>query len=422
MSHFFSISKEHTYPLGGEGMIKFIHAADLHLDTPFHGLEQISSDLSEVMRKAPFQSFQKIVDKAIENKVDFVLLSGDLYNTQKINIQAQSIFIKQLQRLTQVDIPIFLIRGNHDYLTKETRTLTLPLPENVYTYSEEVTSYTIKTKSNKKIAVSGFSYESQWVHKRKVEEYPNRLENVDMHIGMLHGDEESITSGVGNYAPFTIDELKQKNYDYWALGHIHERQQLSTHPLVIYPGNIQGLHKNETGEKGCLLIEWSERGEKITFIPTAPIVWEQVSIDLLGIKNITQLIERMQQKIATKNIAADCLIHLMIQVTKEDNEELIQFIRTREFSEQISNQINLPNVWITRTEVFVDQALNKQSLGELYPKEWVKSVESAEELKVFNEMTEEILNNIPRKYLTETNSEDYRKRMIEKAIAKIYLK
>lgn len=418
----FSIKKEHTYPLGGEGMIKFIHAADLHLDTPFLGLEQLSTDLSTVMREAPFQSFQKIVDQAIEHSVDFVLLAGDLYNTQKINIQAQSRFIKQLKRLDQVAIPVFLIRGNHDYLTKETQTLTLPLPGNVYTYSKEVITHAIKTKNNKKVAVSGFSYESQWVQTRKIQEYPERRENVDMHIGMLHGDVESVVSTGGNYAPFTVDELRKKNYDYWALGHIHQKQQLSTHPLAFYPGNIQGLHKNETGEKGCLLVEWSERGEKIKFIPTAPIVWAKLTMDLSAIENITQLIERMHEKILEKNMTANQLIHLIVQVNKANNEELIQFIQTSEFSEQISNQLNLPNVWIARTEVIVDKALNQQSLGELYPKEWSSSVESAEKLSVFNEMTEEILNNIPRKYLTEINSVDYRRQMIEKAIAKIYLK
>lgn len=418
----FSITKERTYPLGGDRMIKFIHAADLHLDTPFLGLEQLSTELSAIMREAPFQSFQKIIDTALEHHVDFVLLSGDLYNTQKVNIQAQSRFIRQLKRLEQAEIPVFIIRGNHDYLTEETRTMTLPLPGNVYTYSADVTTHIIEIKNSEKVAVSGFSYEAQWVQDRKIEEYPKRLENVAMHIGMLHGDVESTASNGGNYAPFTVEELRQKNYDYWALGHIHQRKKLSAHPLAVYPGNIQGLHKNETGEKGCLLVEWSERGEKISFIPTAPIIWGRLTINLLNIENIAQLIERMHEEIAENNMAANRLLHLIVQVNKEDNEELIQFIQSREFSQQLSNQMNLPNVWIARTEVFVDKALNQQSLGELYPNEWNKSLESAEESMVFNEMTEGILNNIPRKYLTEINSVDYRKRMIEKAIAKIYLK
>lgn len=403
-------------------MIRFIHAADLHLDTPFLGLEQLSPDLSKIMQEAPFQSFQKIVDQAIEKNVDFVLLSGDLYNTQKINIKAQSLFIGQLNRLNQEEIPVFLIRGNHDYLTEETKTLTLPLPKNVYTYTDQVTTQMIETKNHKKVAVSGFSYGSQWIHERKVKDYPQRMENVDMHIGMLHGALESRHSMGGNYAPFTLAELGHKNYDYWALGHIHQRQQLSKHPLAIYPGNIQGLHKNETGEKGCLFVEWSERGEKIEFIPTAPIIWEKMGINLTEIENISQLIDRINEKIIEKDLSANRLIHLIIRVSKEDNVDLIHFIQGQEFSEQISNQISLPNFWIARTEVVVDKADNQQSLEELYPKEWSKSVGNAKKIQKFSEKTENILNNIPRKYLTEENSADYRERMIEKAIAKIYLK
>ncbi len=403
-------------------MIRFIHAADLHLDTPFVGLEQISTELSEIMHKAPFQSFQRIVDQAIEKQVDFVLLAGDLYNTQKINIKAQSLFIEQLNRLNKVGIAVFLIRGNHDYLTEETRTLTLPLPENVYTYTEEVGTHIIETKSKKRVAVSGFSYESQWIHERKVSEYPAAMANVDMHIGMLHGALESKHSTNGNYAPFTIHELNQKNYDYWALGHIHQRQQLSKYPLVMYPGNIQGLHKNEIGEKGCLLVEWSERGTNIEFIPTAPVIWKVLPLKLHGIENISQLIKQIHQKIIEEKLTATYLIHLMIEVNKEDNNELVQFVQTKEFSEQMTTQLNIPSVWIVTTEVLVDQTSNQQSLEELYPVEWSRSVNKAKQLKNFNEITEGILSSIPNKYLSEKNSVEYRQKIINKAIAKIYLK
>ena len=119
-------------------MIRFIHAADLHLDTPFSGLEQTSKRLAGKLREAPFESFSRIVDIAIEKKVDFVLLAGDLYNTKRVNIKAQSLFIEQLNRLEKIDIPVYLIRGNHDYLTEESKTLALPFPENVHTYKTAV--------------------------------------------------------------------------------------------------------------------------------------------------------------------------------------------------------------------------------------------------------------------------------------------
>lgn len=403
-------------------MIKFIHAADLHLDTPFLGLKEISEDLLEIMRDAPFQSLQRIVDKAIEEEVDFVLFSGDLYNTQKINIKAQSIFIKELNRLKKWDIPVFLIRGNHDFLTKDSKKMTLQLPDNVYTYSKDPETHIIKTGKNNKVAVSAFSYESQWIQERKVQDYPERLENIDMHIGMIHGAIESLDARGGNYAPFSLEELKQKNYDYWALGHIHQRQQLSIHPLAIYPGNIQGLHKNEKGEKGCLLVEWSVRDAKVNFIPTASIIWEEAKIKLTEIKNINQLISRIKQRLVEKEFTENYLIHLVVQVNSDDHEKLIELLQEESFIEDLTNQLNLPNVWIADIEIVVDKLTKERTLEELYPEEWLKAVEKPTNRKEFAGLTEDILTNIPNKYLTEKNSETYRQRMIEKAIAKIYLK
>ena len=138
------------------------------------------------MREAPFESFANIVDRAIAEGVDFVLLAGDLYNTEHINIKAQSLFVEQLERLNQAEIPVFLTRGNHDYLTEDTQTLSLPLPENVFTYTAEVTTHQITTKNNQRVVITGFSYDSKWIFERKIEEYPTRQPNVDLQIGLLH--------------------------------------------------------------------------------------------------------------------------------------------------------------------------------------------------------------------------------------------
>ena len=403
-------------------MIKFIHAADLHLDTPFHGLKEISEKLSLSMQEAPFKSFRKIVDKGIDEQIDFLLLSGDLYNTQKMNIKAQSVFIKELKRLESERIPVFLIRGNHDYLTEESQKTTLTLPGNVYQYSDKVMTHTITTKTGKKIAVSAFSYTKQWIGYRKIREYPKRFDHVDMHIGMLHGEADSKHGSSGNYAPFTIEELKQKNYDYWALGHIHQRQKLSNYPIAIYPGNIQGLHRNEKGEKGCLLVEWTSRGAEIDFIPTAPIIWEEITVELKNINNINQLIARVQEELIEKNFIENYLIHLNIQVSAEDDDELIDLLQKESFIEDLTNQLNFSNLWISDLEIHVSKVSEKRSLEELYPNEWEKSLAKVKEHSFFSEVTDNILNNIPARYLVENNTEEYREQMIKKAISKIYLK
>ena len=403
-------------------MIRFIHAADLHLDTPFSGLEQISKELAEKLRKAPFASFAKIVDLAIKEAVDFVLLSGDLYNTKQVNIKAQSLFIDQLQRLEKAKIPVFLIRGNHDYLTEETQTLSLPFPKNVTTYDSEIKTEIFETKNKERIAITGFSYNRQWITKRKIKEYPHRHPHVNMQIGLLHGAIETSKTEEANYAPFTPNELREKNYDYWALGHVHQFQQVSKQPLAYYPGSIQGLHKNETGEKGCLLIEWSAREQKVQFFPTAPVIWDTLILDLSKNKHLSDFIQTLKEMLAEKAYKQDVLVHLLVKTQGDNDEDLIRVLQEKEFKEQLTKQLDFANIWIVSVELSVEEAPNRQSLQKMYPEEWEASLRKIDQYSTFNEWTENIFEQIPSKYLNQTHSKEYRLEMIQKALAKLHLK
>lgn len=403
-------------------MIRFIHAADLHLDTPFSGLEQTSNELAEKLREAPFVSFTKIVDLAIEKAVDFVLLSGDLYNTKQVNIKAQSLFIEQLKRLEKAEIPVFLIRGNHDFLTEETQTLTLPFPENVITYGPEIKTEIFETKSKERIAITGFSYDRQWITKRKIKEYPNRHANVNMQIGLLHGAIETSQTRETNYAPFNLNELREKNYDYWALGHVHQYQQVSKQPPVYYSGNIQGLHRNETGEKGCLLVDWTPREHTVRFLSTAPVIWDSLTLNLSTIKHLSDFIQTLKEMIAEKEYKQDVLVHLVVKTKPDDDEDLIRVFQEKEFKEQLTQQLGFSNVWIASAELQVEETANHQSLQQTYPEEWEASLRKIDQYGAFNELTENIFEQIPLKYLNKTHSKEYRLEMIQKALAKLHLK
>lgn len=403
-------------------MIRFIHAADLHLDTPFSGLEQTSKELAEKLRRAPFVSFGKIVDLAIEKAVDFVLLSGDLYNTKQVNIKAQSLFIEQLQRLERAEIPVFLIRGNHDFLTEEMQTLTLPFPKNVITYGPEIKTEIIETKNKERIAITGFSYDRQWITKRKIKDYPYRHAQVNMHIGLLHGEIETSKTREANYAPFTLNELLEKNYDYWALGHVHQFQQVSKQPPAYYSGNIQGLHKNETGEKGCLLVDWSPREYTVQFFQTAPVIWVSQTLDLSKIKHLSDFIQTLKEMIAQKNYKQDVLVHLLVKTSADSDENLIRVLQEKEFKEQLNKQLGFSNVWIVSVDLSVEEASNHQVLQKTYPEEWAASLQKIDQYGAFNELTENIFEQIPTKYLNQANSKEYRLEMIQKALAKLHLK
>lgn len=405
-------------------MIRFIHAADLHLDTPFSGLEETSKALAEKLRAAPFDSLAKIVDLALAESVDFVLLAGDLYNTQLVNIKAQSLFIEQLKRLEKAEIAVFLIRGNHDYMTDEAKTLSLPLPKNVQTYAADVATHLFETKDKERVAVTGFSYDSQWVFERKIKDYPHRREDVDLHIGLLHGSMDGEQTKAGNYAPFSVNALRAKNYDYWALGHIHQYQQISNHPPAYYSGNIQGLHKNELGEKGCLLVEWTSRELDVQFVPTAPVIWATLTLDISEVTNVSQLFEKIQEEVAGEIQTTDkeTLIHLTLRGTDGADEKIIRFVQRHEFSEQLTQQLKPENIWVVSTDFTLEEISDTQTLEKIYPEVWKQVLGETLDQNTFHEMTEEIFNQIPSKYLSNDQDLEYREAMIEKAIAKIHLK
>ncbi len=115
-----------------------------------------------------------------------------------------------------------------------------------------------------------------------------KMSDAPFHIGMLHGSVEGDAEH-NRYAPFQMRELKEKQFDYWALGHIHKREILSEEPYMIYPGNIQGRHRKETGEKGAYLIELTKQGTQCSFFHTADVVWDEIEVCIDGLETVDEL-------------------------------------------------------------------------------------------------------------------------------------
>lgn len=254
--------------------VRFIHCADLHLGSPFVGLENLPERIYREVQQATERSFAKIVEIAIEKRVDFLIIAGDLYDGEDRNIRAQLFFRRQMERLAQEQIPVFIVHGNHDHLggswTK------LQWPHNVYTFPEQVVKKRYKTTNGTVCHLYGFSYPQAHVNEKMIHDY-EKEPGADFHIGILHGHNSSDLLHFP-YAPFTVRELVEKDFDYWALGHIHRSEILATEPYIIYPGNIQGRNKKETGNKGCYFITLSDAGTEAEFIATSPLIWETVTL------------------------------------------------------------------------------------------------------------------------------------------------
>jgi len=229
-------------------MFCFIHAADLHLDSPLVGLEGYRDAPVEQIRNAARRAFDNLVDLAIKKEAAFVLLAGDVFDVDWKDHNAGIYFLNRLGRLNAAGIRVFMVSGNHDATSQISRALVLP--DNVTLFSHRKPETRILEEIG--VAVHGQSFSAQAVTDDLSHTYPPAVRGV-LNIGLLH---TSVTGRPGHepYAPCTVEGLCARGYDYWALGHVHQREELSRDPWIVFPGNIQGRHVRETGPKGCSLV------------------------------------------------------------------------------------------------------------------------------------------------------------------------
>ena len=281
-------------------MIKFIHAADIHLDSPLRGLAQKEYLPADLIRSATRKALTNLVNLAIDEKVDFVLLAGDLYDRNWDDSATGFYFIGEMKRLEGNKIPVVMITGNHDAVTIIKKPL--PYPDNVVILdSKKPQSHHILKEEILLAVVHGQSFQDKAVTSNLASKYPPSIPGT-INIGILHTSLEG-SSEHDTYAPADIQELILKEYDYWALGHIHKREVVNTNPWIVYPGNIQGRNIRETGAKGCYLVEFEGHGKaKLDFRDLDVFRWLTLEIDLGGISDKQGFLEAVSIVIGEKQL------------------------------------------------------------------------------------------------------------------------
>ena len=273
---------------------RFIHCGDLHLGAPFKYVTELGKFSEDAIAEATFKAFEKVVDITIEERVDALLISGDVYNSSDHNVEAQVRFVRQLERVTEKNIPVYLVHGNHDPLN--TWSAKVPLPEGVYVFSgDSPERKSLVVRGSEVAAIYGMSHKDKGIREDLSQKFRARAEDP-YSIGLLHA---YVNGSVGNseYAPCTVDSLREGGMDYWALGHIHKREVISTEPFIVYSGNPQGLSFRESGPKGCYLVRVSATGHtELTFRETDAICFISSHIDISSLQTIQELEEMFRHK------------------------------------------------------------------------------------------------------------------------------
>lgn len=281
-------------------MMRFIHTADIHLDSPLRGLESYEGAPVEEIRGATRKAFVNLITLALDEKVSFVLISGDLYDGEWKDYNTGLFLMAHLSKLSSQGIPVFIVKGNHDAESKMTRDL--KPHEGIKMFSSSRAETFIPKGLD--IAIHGQSFATAAVTKDLASTYPSPRAGL-FNIGMLHTSVNG-REGHENYAPCSLETLQAKGYDYWALGHVHKREVLSENPWIVFPGNTQGRHVRETGPKGCTIVG-VEDGVVVSVEHRNlhSLVWSLCEVDALGMAHPHDVVGKVKERVEEEYLKND---------------------------------------------------------------------------------------------------------------------
>jgi DNA repair exonuclease SbcCD nuclease subunit len=282
-------------------MFKFLHAADIHLDSPMNGLGRYEGAPVSECRLAARHALENLVRLAEEEKVAFVLIVGDLYDGNWPDFNTGLFFAKQTARLRDQGIPVILIRGNHDAANAMTRDL--KFLDTVKVLNHEAPQSLVLDDLG--VAFHGQSFATRAVTENLVRAYPAQISGV-LNIGLLHTALDG-REGHERYAPCTVDDLRRLEYDYWALGHVHNREILrGSDPYIAFPGNIQGRNIRESGPKGCFLVTVDD-ARNVSAEPRWLDVmrWATCRVDASNATEGDEIVQRARDRMTALSLDAD---------------------------------------------------------------------------------------------------------------------
>ena len=346
--------------------LRFVHAADLHLDSPFRGIRATAPDnVVRALYSATFDSYRNIIDLCITESVDALLVAGDIYDGADRSLRAQQAFIDGLRSLDAAGIRSFVCHGNHDPLDGwEAR---LSYPDGCHRFGPDFNAVPVFPDAPERGLVYGISYPTRDVYDNLVA----RLGQVDaaaFTIGLLHANVGGNTDHA-LYAPCSLDDLAQSGIDYWALGHIHTRQVMRERaPTVVYPGNPQGRHPNEPGARGIYLVEVDDGGNvSLDFRATDTVRWELASVDIGTLETEQDLLDAIDDGMQSLLDGAEGR-SVVVRVTLTGRGELNRFLRQPGAVDDLLAGVNdqwadrLPFAWCERIQDETAAAIDRNAL------------------------------------------------------------
>lgn len=372
--------------------MKFVHAADLHLDSPLRGLPAYEGAPVEEVRGATRRALENLVELCVEESAELLVIAGDLYDGDWKDYSTGLFFLQQMARLRDAGVQVAWVRGNHDASSKITRYLSPP--ENVTELSFSAPETVLY--ENCGVAVHGVGYATAEVRENLALSYPEPRPGL-LNVGLLHTSLDG-RPGHAPYAPCALDQLRARGYDYWALGHVHAREVLSREPWIVFSGNLQGRHIHEVGPKGATLVTVEGGQVRAAEHRALDVVrWARCDVDLEGATTFDEAIERAAGRLRTLLLEADGRL-LACRVTLQGRSAAHAALLARPdrvLAELRALGLSWGNAYIERVELRTGPAVDlstlrqrEDALGELF--------RSVDELRAEGEALEELRAEVLR--------------------------
>lgn len=280
--------------------MKIVHAADLHLDSPLRGLTHYEGAPVAEVRSATRTVLRSLVELCLEESAALLLIAGDLYDHDFRDYSTALFFTEQMARLRQSGTRVVWIRGNHDAANRITKHLRTA--DHVFELSHgEPESRLFEDLG---VAVHGQGYATRDTQENLARRYPPALSDL-FNIGLLHTALDG-REGHAPYAPCTVSDLKATGYQYWALGHVHQREVVSEEPYIVFPGNPQGRHIKETGPKGVTVLELeSGQLKSVQSRVLDSVRWELCEVDVSDAFSLSEVLDKSARALDRLRDAAD---------------------------------------------------------------------------------------------------------------------
>jgi len=322
--------------------VKILHAADLHIDSPLHGLSRYVGAPVESLRLASRRALENLVELALTLPADAVLLAGDIYDGTWRDYQTGLFFSAQMSRLRQAEIPVYMVSGNHDASNKVMGGLRLP--DNVHTFD------TAKPQSHldeqRGFVVHGQGFATWDLSDNLAVAYPKAYPGL-FNVGLLH---TALTGDPNHhrYAPCSVDDLIGKGYGYWALGHVHTRKEIRTDPWIVFPGNIQGRNARETGPKGCTIITVDDlQVTSVEHHDLDVVRWEHLVVDVSAATDQDYALDLVQARM--QELPDDRLHAIRVTLTGETPAHNRLWQRQNHLVSELRNMANdFHHLWVEK--------------------------------------------------------------------------